>query len=258
MSTGKKSLLALCIGVLLTLGSSRMALADLSWANVSASVDIDALGSTNAADFEITRSESYLTLWNSSMEGGDESDVAIPPNVDTSASHTITGAAGDSSTGYLHLYANAVATPSPDLSSYARVGARQFTTFETVEAGLVMFNLDLSYAMDLGTTTPGDLADGFIGVSVRLYSTLLDTESMLLPVYVPASISDHDQFLASVSGQSISVISPFVFPAGDTGYLGVYLDVESGASAAVVPVPAAVLLGALGLGTAGLKLRKTG
>jgi hypothetical protein len=131
--------------------------------------------------------------------------------------------------------------------------------FTTLANGAVTFNFDLSYTVDLQTAATAaapydEYAYGYLIVQVGLYSPSQGW-SWEYPVNIQQYMLGGDDFFASESGQPVFVTSPFSFTEGEIGNLVMQIYAYSEAQS-VVPVPAAVLLGVLGLGVAGLKLRK--
>lgn len=129
------------------------------------------------------------------------------------------------------------------------LGRDQTWTFTAAANGTVTFNFDVDRYFDLQTNGLGDYAEGWHYAYVSLGTP---TGWHYDYAYDDVSVANGEDFIALIIDDHLSV-SGFM-KAGQTGSL--YLEVETYAYANAVPVPAAVLLGFLGLSAAGLGLRK--
>lgn len=246
------------VGLMLTLVASPAAMADPSWAKVSA--ELTRTGSTNVTDLAVSVSGSYayvedsLGNWDSSAEWANE-------ETDTSASAVIPTATGYAQTAYLHLDADSVAAPPVGVESFSGLnatqawlnGAYQEWTFKAFAAGDVEFNFASHVKMDLQTDSPGEEASGTYEVWLGLSSASGGWNTAWI-ADGPRTVQDGADYLFEDSSGLLSLELPF--SADETGKLMMQVRTFGSANTAVVPVPPAVLLGLLGVSAAGVRLRR--
>jgi len=233
------------VSLLLALASSPAALADPSWAKVSA--ELKETGYTNASNLAVSWSQSDASVSDSLLNSDWFSMWGVMS--DTTASAVIATASGHAETESFYAFAESIATPPPDVESCSGWNrAYQEWTFQATAAGTVRFDFAVSYTIDLQTALPGEKASGGFSATLVLCG---GGGSVGMN---PFTVQDGADNLAE--GSSPMVIQRD-FAAGETGWMAMEVKTYGSANTVtVVPAPAAVLLGVLGLGAAGVKLRK--
>jgi len=238
-----------CVSLLLALALSPVAVADPSWAKVSA--ELKGTDSTNVTNLAVSWSRSDASVSDSLLNSDSFSMWGVTE--DTSAPAAIaTTASGHAKTGSFYVSAESIATPPPDVESYSGWNrAHQEWTFQAATDGLVRFDFDLSVTFDLQTALLGEKASGGYSATLWLFSNASGNGVGGSTGFAPFTVQDGtDAFAAFSQPDGIQ----FAFAAGESGLL--VMEVKTyGSANTVVPVPAALLLGMLGLGTAGVKLR---
>jgi hypothetical protein len=257
------------VSVLLLLLLSSLSVAD-PISNLSAS--LTGTDYTNVTNLSAIASNSSACVWDS-LGNWDSAESALGATTDTSASASIDYASGYTETKELYVHSEGSATPLGTDSSWISYGgpypapewakvqmANQQWSFQAAEDGVVMFDFDLDYFFDLQTSVPDERAYGFIRVGLQLW---IQSEPWLYEfcgnniLEVNPSVQNGADYYTAESGISFSVISELPFVAGQNGMLKLYVENSAGAyTESVVPTPAAVLLGLVGLMSTGLKLRK--
>jgi hypothetical protein len=242
----KKLSVVLCAGVLLTLLSSPAALAALA----TASVNINGFSSTNTTNW--SNPYSYSEAYADDSLGAWASDWDSADPLTTSAAVNIGTASGSALTSPFHVFAGGQANPPAWVWSEAWYSySYQYQDFQAAANGVVTASFAVDYGLNVQTFAPTEYAyaytEGWIGLynysSGNWWYTYFGSEKY---VYDGAS------YVASVVDLPTSV-SAF-FDADEWGEL--YIGAETYVYAYSVPVPAAVLLGFLGLSAAGLGMRR--
>jgi hypothetical protein len=241
------------VSVLLALALSPAALADPSWAKVNATLDSVTYSSNISLSWTTPPCFSGASVKDSLGNSAAWGDLGI---WNSGANVTIFDAHARGSTYGLTLSSISEATPPPGVSSHAWTGSTSGDSvwvtrdFSVLSPGEVSFSATLDYEIELMTTALGDTAGGevYAAMSISSGSNNSDSWQKLIQLYV----SDGDV----VDISAIRDLSTTLYlKAGDTGAFSLHLWTDASATS-VVPVPAAVLLGFLGLSTAGLGLRK--
>ena len=235
--------------LLIALASSPVAVADPSWAKVEG--HLYNVTSTNADNLSNPYSASQVMAYGAfpDVETGEVFVSASASTLDSSAL---------AQTATLDVYVSTKSTPHSLLGVEipSAGSAAQEWEFTAAQDGFVTFNALLDYHVDLMTSGSGEYAGGWflarIGIATTGYSDWQYSSFGTLH----QEVYDGDDFSESLS-TTLSVTSLSAFHAGETGYLGMDMTVLTEAWAnTVVPLPPALLLGLLGMGAAGLKLRK--
>jgi hypothetical protein len=252
----KKGILTL-VGVLVFAAAfDPVAVADPSWAKVSA--DLTVTGYTNVGDLAFSGGGSDAYVCDSL--GNSDGRVEVSGTTDTTASAVILTASALAKTTSLYLFASSTATPPPGVTSWSGVmppnpdwnRASQEWTFKALNAGPVTFTFDSHVMMDLQTALAGEEAYGCYEVVYALSSELGGWVSWP-GVSGGRIVANGDDFFNEEVFTSLS--RQLVFAADEGGKLMMQIQI-AGSANTVVPAPAAVLLGILGLSVSGLKLRK--
>jgi hypothetical protein len=115
----------------------------------------------------------------------------------------------------------------------------------------VSFSFDLDFDMTLKTLAPGESANGEIYFFAQMWSD--STNNLWSQEWeLPKSVADGKDFEQSLTNTFSGTL---FMENGETGHGSLVVRTYAEATS-VVPVPAAVLLGFLGLSTAGVGLRK--
>jgi hypothetical protein len=255
----KKRLLRVgCVSLLIALAFSRAAVADPSSAKVTAHLYDVTWTNVNVSSFGIPWSQSNAGANDLVGPGHADGPYSSTNGVNTFVSATISDASGLAQTGYQTTHLADVAAESqatgPALTwSHGNSNATQRWSFTAAHYGPVSFSAKLDYSFDLATDSASEWAQGIFDGDIGVWKSGLTNQAWasLASTY---QVQNGDDFLYSDTA-ILNVKSPVPFMPGETGWFQV--DVITDASAqAVVPVPAGVLLGFLGLSAAGLGLRR--
>jgi hypothetical protein len=255
----RRRLSGLCsLSIGLALVCSPVALADLSWAYGSADAyliqawNVDNLSFTNPSSLAlVTVYELPSGLWDS-----DSSSVpAWSTGVAKSLMYTYSSA---SALGIGSIATSTGTFPPNNGYGEAWSEAEQSFDFTAAAAGPVAFLLWNEVNMHLNAGSPDGYASGTmyiraeIGNSDGSLASYAESEvSKTVPDFVFGNSYD------TTSSEYLAVGSTWSFAEGEVGHFRVQMDNDVYASSSVVPVPAAVLLGLLGLSTAGVGLRRS-
>jgi hypothetical protein len=235
------------------------------------SVSLTGTNHTNVTNLSVTASNSSACVWDSL--GNWDSEESVIGATNTSASATIAYASGYTETQELYVHSEGSAAPLGTDGSWISYGgpypapewakvqmAGQQWSFQAATDGVVRFDFNLDYFFDLHTSVPDEYAYGFLRAGLQLW---IQSEPWLYEfcgrtiLELNPGVKDGADYYASESGVLFSVISELPFTAGQNGVLGIYVENSAGAyTESVVPAPAAVLLGIVGLVGTALKLRK--
>lgn len=195
-------------------------------------------------------STSTTAAWDSTHPWAENSDDNYTSF--TSAAFDIGTASASSATGNLYGVAGSSAEPLPNEWAIATALGSQWFTFRANQTGYLAFTLDYSVHQTAQTALPGEDAWICGGVSMfRIFDAsfnIIDGASFWRVNGAPQGTSGSwdDSGTLSIGGN---------FTANDEVSLCFYVESQGGANT-VVPVPGAVILGALGLGATGVRLRR--
>jgi len=249
------------VGLMLALAASPAAMADPSWAKVSAELRVTGWTNIDLDSLAVTGSGSCAYVSDSLLNSDGEAQTwAIGEPITTTASAVIPTASALTRTESLYLFASSTIAPPPGVTSWSGVmppnpdwdRAYQSWTFTAMDAGPVTFTFDSHVTVDLQTALAGEEAYGSYEVVYALSSESGGWVSWP-GVGGGSFVANGDDYFDNTMYTSLS--RQLSFAAGETGGLHMQIQIASSANT-VVPVPAAVLLGLLGLGVARLKLRK--
>ncbi len=153
--------------------------------------------------------------------------------------------------GIPSVYAHTTATPTGAMSSSADATSSQTWDFAFSNPGAPTKSVNLTftpladYLVTANAPLPGEVANATVDLSIILTKKSTNTSG------VQSSVTQVD----SDSGSSVPLSVTLGFKNGDIGTFTIKA-VSHADATSVVPLPAAVLLGFLGLGTTGLGLRK--
>jgi hypothetical protein len=243
-----------CFNLLIALAASPLAVADPSWAKVEG--HLYNVTSTNAGDFSNPRSASQI-ITQGLPSGIVDVDVG---SVFVSASGFTFDSSAVAQTAPWDVYVFTQSTPTALLGVEipSSGAASQGWEFTAAQDGFVTFNALLDYHVDLMTTGPGESATGIFLAQIGIATTWdskWDSEWQITSFPLVQEVYDGADFSELLS-TTLSVTSLSAFHAGETGCVALVVTNEAIAYTAPVPLPGAILLGLLGLGAAGLKLRK--
>jgi len=239
-----------CVSLLLALALSPAAMADPSWATVS--IELTNAQYENVSNLAVDYSGSWATV-RDSLSNSDSDSMLSGTTHTTTASADIGTVSGHAETGYLHVSAGFTAAPPPGVTSYGEWNrAYQEWTFQATADGYVKFLFDLSWTVDLQTALPGEQASVTASKMVWLFN-LTNYNGVGGGTGPNITRTDGDDF-SMVYSQPDGI--QLYFSEGDCGYLTMDVRAYGSANTVAVPVPPAILLGLLGLSTAGWRLRR--
>ena len=237
------------------------------------SVSLTGTDYINVANLSVIASDSAACVWDSL--GNWDSDSMYSQTTDTSAAATIAYATGYTETENLYVHGEGSATPLGTDGAWVSYGgpypapdwakvqwADQQYMFQADADGTVTFDFLLDHSFDLQTDTQGERAYGYLRATLELW---IQSEPWLYDYCgytnwdLNPGVQDGADYYATDSGVLFSVSSDTPFTAGQNGMLGLFVETSAGAYTEgnpVIPTPAAILLGVVGLLSASLKLRK--